>query len=53
MATIDLPSNLLKIFKAESFTLQRHRWNTNEEIASILISFDKHKEWLPNEVQMK
>jgi len=51
MDPIDLPSNLISIFKAESFPLQQHRWNTNEEIASILISFEKHEEWLSKEVQ--
>ncbi|KAI8795578.1 calmodulin-binding transcription activator 1 [Biomphalaria glabrata] len=43
---IKLPEQLQKIVPAEEFVSVRHRWNTNEEIASILIAFDKHKEWL-------
>ncbi|CAG5129969.1 unnamed protein product, partial [Candidula unifasciata] len=43
---IQLPEQLQKINPLEEFVSVRHRWNTNEEIASILIAFDRHKEWL-------
>ncbi|KAI1309441.1 Calmodulin-binding transcription activator 1 [Halotydeus destructor] len=48
-----LPDSLEAIQRAEYFTIQRHRWNTNEEIASILISFDKHESWLCKEVKIR
>ncbi|RWS29549.1 calmodulin-binding transcription activator-like protein [Leptotrombidium deliense] len=48
-----LPESLESIQIAEYFSIQRHRWNTNEEIASILISFDKHEEWLSKEVKIR
>ncbi|XP_077997994.1 calmodulin-binding transcription activator 1-like [Glandiceps talaboti] len=38
-----------KLPKAEFFPKERHRWNTNEEIAVYLLSFDKHQEWLTTE----
>lgn len=48
-----LPESLESIQKAEYFPIQRHRWNTNEEIASTLISFDKHENWLSKEVKLR
>lgn len=48
-----LPESLDSIQKAEYFPAQRHRWNTNEEIASTLISFDKHEDWLSKEVKIR
>lgn len=48
-----LPESLESIQKAEHFPGQRHRWNTNEEIASTLISFDKHEHWLSKEVKIR
>lgn len=48
-----LPDSLEMIPKAVSFSSQRHRWNTNEEIASLLIAFDKHEEWLSKEVTVR
>ncbi|KAI5752838.1 hypothetical protein M8J77_020955 [Diaphorina citri] len=50
---IKLPENLESLPKAEHFPTQRHRWNTNEEIAAILISFDKHAEWQSKEVRIR
>ncbi|XP_013856780.1 calmodulin-binding transcription activator 2, partial [Austrofundulus limnaeus] len=32
--------------RSTSLPNERLRWNTNEEIASYLISFDRHEEWL-------
>uniref|UniRef100_A0A3P8QY45 CG-1 domain-containing protein n=1 Tax=Astatotilapia calliptera TaxID=8154 RepID=A0A3P8QY45_ASTCA len=32
--------------RSSSLPNERLRWNTNEEIASYLISFDRHDEWL-------
>lgn len=48
-----LPESLESIPKADYFPTQRHRWNTNEEIASILISFDRHEDWLSKEVKIR
>uniref|UniRef100_A0A8D8YD88 Calmodulin-binding transcription activator 1 n=1 Tax=Cacopsylla melanoneura TaxID=428564 RepID=A0A8D8YD88_9HEMI len=50
---IKLPENLESLPKAEHFPTQRHRWNTNEEIAAILISFEKHAEWQSKEVRIR
>ncbi|XP_026734772.1 calmodulin-binding transcription activator 2 isoform X1 [Trichoplusia ni] len=50
---IKLPENLESLPRAEHFAAQRHRWNTNEEIAAILISFDKHSEWQSKEVKIR
>ncbi|KAH8407574.1 hypothetical protein KR222_007190, partial [Zaprionus bogoriensis] len=50
---IKLPDNLESLPRADSFPSQRHRWNTNEEIAAILISFDKHSEWQSKEVKTR
>ncbi|XP_076358099.1 calmodulin-binding transcription activator 2-like isoform X3 [Tachypleus tridentatus] len=48
-----LPCNLETIPKVDHFSSQRHRWNTNEEIAAILISFEKHEDWLSKEVKIR
>ncbi|XP_058053807.1 uncharacterized protein LOC131205638 [Anopheles bellator] len=50
---IKLPDNLESLPRADHFPTQRHRWNTNEEIAAILISFDKHSEWQSKEVKTR
>ncbi|XP_047112567.1 calmodulin-binding transcription activator 1 [Schistocerca piceifrons] len=50
---IKLPDNLESLPKADHFPTQRHRWNTNEEIAAILISFDRHNEWQSKEVKIR
>lgn len=50
---IKLPENLESLPRADHFPTQRHRWNTNEEIAAILISFDKHSEWQSKEVKTR
>ncbi|KAM9414352.1 calmodulin-binding transcription activator 2 [Pholidichthys leucotaenia] len=42
-----LPNKLLECLpRSSTLPNERLRWNTNEEIASFLISFDKHDEWL-------
>ncbi|XP_022242985.1 putative GPI-anchored protein pfl2 [Limulus polyphemus] len=48
-----LPETLQNLSKVENFPPHRHRWNTNEEIAAILISFDKHELWLSKEVRIR
>ncbi|XP_062592627.1 calmodulin-binding transcription activator 1-like [Saccostrea cucullata] len=48
-----LPKQLEDIRPARDFPQYRHRWNTNEEIASILIAFSKHKEWLKMEMKIR
>ncbi|XP_012282752.1 calmodulin-binding transcription activator 2 isoform X2 [Orussus abietinus] len=50
---IKLPENLETLPRAEHFPTQRHRWNTNEEIAAILISFQRHVEWQSREVKVR
>ncbi|XP_056156049.1 calmodulin-binding transcription activator 2 [Lampris incognitus] len=42
-----MPNKLLECLpRSSSLPKERLRWNSNEEIASFLISFDKHDEWL-------
>ncbi|XP_035377379.1 calmodulin-binding transcription activator 2 isoform X2 [Electrophorus electricus] len=42
-----LPTKLLESLpRTSTLPKERLRWNTNEEIASYLISFDRHEEWL-------
>ncbi|GLD72574.1 calmodulin-binding transcription activator 2 isoform X1 [Lates japonicus] len=42
-----LPNKLLECLpRSSTLPNERLRWNTNEEIASYLISFDRHDEWL-------
>uniref|UniRef100_A0A3B4DYK1 CG-1 domain-containing protein n=1 Tax=Pygocentrus nattereri TaxID=42514 RepID=A0A3B4DYK1_PYGNA len=42
-----LPNKLLECLpRTSTLPKERLRWNTNEEIASYLISFDRHEEWL-------
>ncbi|KAM5247912.1 calmodulin-binding transcription activator 1 isoform 9-T9 [Ctenodactylus gundi] len=44
---IFLPKKLLECLpKCSSLPKERHRWNTNEEIAAYLITFERHEEWL-------
>ncbi|XP_077453988.1 calmodulin-binding transcription activator 1 isoform X4 [Stigmatopora argus] len=44
---IYLPKKLLECLpKCTTLPKERHRWNTNEEIAAYLITFEKHEEWL-------
>ncbi|CAB4057510.1 CAMTA [Lepeophtheirus salmonis] len=50
---IKLPESLESLPKSDQFPGQRHRWNTNEEIASMLIAFDRHLEWLSKEVKIR
>ncbi|XP_041841901.1 calmodulin-binding transcription activator 2 [Melanotaenia boesemani] len=42
-----VPNKLLECLpRSSSLPSERLRWNTNEEIASYLVSFDRHDEWL-------
>ncbi|KAM4611861.1 calmodulin-binding transcription activator 2 isoform 2-T3 [Polymixia lowei] len=42
-----VPNRLLECLpRSSSLPKERLRWNTNEEIASFLITFDRHDEWL-------
>ncbi|XP_076365430.1 calmodulin-binding transcription activator 1-like [Tachypleus tridentatus] len=50
---LELPETLQNLPRVENFSSYRHRWNTNEEIASILICFDKHESWLSKEVKIR
>ncbi|XP_055685714.1 calmodulin-binding transcription activator 1 isoform X3 [Lutzomyia longipalpis] len=50
---IKLPENLESLPRADHFPTQRHRWNTNEEIAAILINFERHSEWQSKEVKTR
>lgn len=51
--TILLPEILESLHKSEYFPTNRHRWNTNEEIAAFLISIDQHEKWLSEEVKLR
>lgn len=51
--TMTLPDILEGITKSEHFPPVRHRWNTNEEIAALLIALDKHEQWLSQEVKIR
>ncbi|GAB6031367.1 hypothetical protein CHUAL_009151 [Chamberlinius hualienensis] len=53
LKVVKLPENLESVPKAEHFPTQRHRWNTNEEIASMLICFERHEDWLFKEVKIR
>lgn len=46
-----LPEILETIQKTDHFPKIRHRWNTNEEIAALLIAIDRHDDWLSKEVE--
>nr|KAG5695332.1 hypothetical protein BaRGS_006556 [Batillaria attramentaria] len=46
LSKLDLPDQLQKITPATELPASLSRWNSNEEIAAILIAFDRHKEWL-------
>lgn len=48
-----LPDILESIQKSDHFPVVRHRWNTNEEIAAILIAIDRHDSWLSQEVKIR
>jgi len=48
-----LPQSLEMIQRASCLPNSRHRWNTNEEIASFLIAFDRHEDWLSHEVSVR
>ncbi|KPM08247.1 calmodulin-binding transcription activator (camta)-like protein [Sarcoptes scabiei] len=50
--TILVPEILESLQKSEHFPTNRHRWNTNEEIAALLISWDHHEKWLSEEVKL-
>jgi len=50
---IKLPESLESLPKSDHFPTQRHRWNTNEEIASMLIAFDRHHDWMSKEVKIR
>lgn len=47
MMNVFLPNKLLeRLPQTTSLPKERLRWNTNEEIASYLITFHRHEEWL-------
>lgn len=49
-----LPESLDSIRRTSSFPTYRHRWNSNEEIASILISsIENHEKWVSTEVRTR
>ncbi len=51
--TMTLPEILEGITKSEHFPTVRHRWNTNEEIAALLIALERHEQWLSEEVKIR
>uniref|UniRef100_A0A665TT25 Calmodulin binding transcription activator 2 n=1 Tax=Echeneis naucrates TaxID=173247 RepID=A0A665TT25_ECHNA len=49
-----LPNKLLECLpRSSNLPNERLRWNTNEEIASYLISFDRHDEWLSCSLEIR
>ncbi|KAK2710391.1 calmodulin-binding transcription activator 1-like isoform X2 [Artemia franciscana] len=52
-AKIVLPESLESLPRAENLPLNRHRWNSNEEIAAVLINFERHCDWLSKEVKIR
>ncbi|XP_064641860.1 calmodulin-binding transcription activator 2-like isoform X4 [Lineus longissimus] len=50
---IVLPKQLEELPKPLEFPTENHRWNTNEEIAGLLISFDRHAQWQSSEVKQR
>ncbi|XP_043226084.1 calmodulin-binding transcription activator 1-like [Amphibalanus amphitrite] len=48
-----IPANLGGVPRTDQLPGHRHRWNTNEEIAGILINFESHNEWLSKEVKIR
>ncbi|XP_052821053.1 calmodulin-binding transcription activator 2-like isoform X2 [Mya arenaria] len=48
--TGSLPRQLEGVKAAQVLQQFRHRWNTNEEIASILLAFSQHATWLQRAV---
>ena len=50
---IQIPEILENLTRSEHFPILRHRWNTNEEIASLLIAIDRHERWLSSEVRIR
>ena len=53
MTTTQLPKQLESVQPATEFLGVRHRWNTNEEIAALLIAFDKHEQWQNSEIKLR
>ncbi|KXJ21269.1 calmodulin-binding transcription activator 2 [Exaiptasia diaphana] len=47
---IVLPDKLSSIKKAETFSSLKLKWNSSEEVLSILISFEKHESWFSQKV---
>uniref|UniRef100_A0A3B3BL41 Calmodulin binding transcription activator 2 n=1 Tax=Oryzias melastigma TaxID=30732 RepID=A0A3B3BL41_ORYME len=49
-----LPNKLLEcVPRLTALPNERLRWNTNEEIASYLISFERHEEWLTGSLKTR
>ena len=48
-----LPFVLAGIMRSNAFPSALHRWNTNEEVVSYLISQEDHKEWLVDTIPNK
>ncbi|XP_053379115.1 calmodulin-binding transcription activator 1-like isoform X2 [Mercenaria mercenaria] len=52
-SNIQLPKQLESVKAAQVLPRARHRWNTNEEIASILLAFSRHSNWQNHEVKQR
>ncbi|XP_052285378.1 calmodulin-binding transcription activator 1-like isoform X3 [Dreissena polymorpha] len=48
-----LPKQLEAVKAADILPQFRHRWNTNEEIAGILLAFSSHSQWQHHEVRLR
>ncbi|KAK2183580.1 hypothetical protein NP493_304g05028 [Ridgeia piscesae] len=49
---IQLPKELESVPTVTEFPSERHRWNTNEEIAAILLAFREHQRWQSEDVRV-
>ncbi|KAL4220816.1 transcription by RNA polymerase II [Mactra antiquata] len=52
-SNIQLPKQLESVKACQAFPSVRHRWNTNEEIASVLLAFSRHADWQKHEVRQR
>ncbi|XP_064599533.1 LOW QUALITY PROTEIN: calmodulin-binding transcription activator 2-like [Liolophura sinensis] len=50
---IQLPKALQDLPLAKELCSSKQSWNSNEEIASLLIAFEKHKEWKQREIRIR
>ena len=50
---VQLPEALKSLPPVKTFAKEKHSWNSNEEIASILIAFDRHNLWIETDIKQR